>query len=63
MDLVEAQKWAYMPDIPEGIDVARHLLSSYGKIAPEDMDAHLSSIVSGTAALSALALWQSADSH
>ncbi|KAK5995205.1 Asnovolin E/Chermesin D methyltransferase nvfJ [Cladobotryum mycophilum] len=41
MDLVEMQKWAFIPSLPDDIAPIRDLLIRYSKISPPDINAHL----------------------
>ncbi|UNI22707.1 hypothetical protein JDV02_008570 [Purpureocillium takamizusanense] len=41
LDLMEMQRWAYIPDVPHDLGPIRDLLRTYGNIANEDLDGHL----------------------
>jgi hypothetical protein len=46
MDILEIQKWAFMPNLPDNITPVRDLLVRYSKIPAEEIDPHLIRIVS-----------------
>ncbi|KND90499.1 hypothetical protein TOPH_04683 [Tolypocladium ophioglossoides CBS 100239] len=41
MDLIEMQKWAYIPDLPDDIGPVRDLLRAYSEIPIEEVDNHI----------------------
>ncbi|KAM0265663.1 hypothetical protein ACHAQJ_000097 [Trichoderma viride] len=41
MDILEIQKWAFMPNLPDNITPVRDLLVRYSKIPAEEIDPHL----------------------
>lgn len=46
MDILEIQKWAFMPGLPDNITPIRDLLVRYSRIPTEQIDSHLIKIVS-----------------
>lgn len=46
MDILEIQKWAFMPGLPDNITPIRDLLVRYSRIPTEQIDSHLIRIVS-----------------
>lgn len=46
MDILELQKWAFMPGLPDNITPIRDLLVRYSRIPSEEIDSHLIRIVS-----------------
>lgn len=45
MDIVELQRWSFIPDLPPDIGGIRKLLEDYSKIPPSQVDEHLIEIV------------------
>lgn len=45
MDIVELQKWAYVPDLPDDIGPIRRLLQEYSRIPAKDVNAHILRVV------------------
>ena len=46
MDIVELQRWSFIPDLPPDVGAIRELLHDYSKIPAEEVDRHLIGIVS-----------------
>lgn len=46
MDILEIQKWAFMPNLPDNIAPIRELLTRYSKIPADEIEPHLIKIVS-----------------
>ena len=46
MDVLEIQKWAFMPNLPDNIAPIRDLLIRYSQIPAEEIEPHLLKIVS-----------------
>lgn len=46
MDIVELQRWSFIPELPTDIGAMRELLQNYSKIPAEEIDRHLIGIVS-----------------
>ncbi|OAA50616.1 hypothetical protein NOR_01066 [Metarhizium rileyi] len=41
MDIIAAQNWAYVPDLPDDVGPIRKLLLEYSKISASDLDSHI----------------------